>query len=272
MNRLEGKVAIVTGGAGGIGRAAALAMAAEGARVVIGDISADGAEEAAAAIQELGGAAIARSVDVSIRADVEALTSAAEAAYGVPSIAFCCAGTTTAGGQTGLLELTDAEWDRVVDVNLRGTFLTSQVLARRLVAAGEGGSIITVSSIGAERPMFGAPAYHTTKAAVSGLTRALAVNLAHHGIRANGIAPGYIATPMLLSLLDEEREELLRSRVPMARLGQPDDLAGALVFLASDESAYVTGHILHVDGGAFVMGWTPAQSPDRAPTDQEAPA
>jgi NAD(P)-dependent dehydrogenase (short-subunit alcohol dehydrogenase family) len=155
----------------------------------------------------------------------------------------------------------------VVDVNLRGTFVTSQVVAQRLVAIGEGGSILTVSSIGAQRPMFGAPAYHTTKAGVSGLTRALAVNLAHHGIRVNAIAPGYIATPMMLALLDDEREATLLSRVPMHRLGVPDDLVGAAVFLASDESAYVTGHILHVDGGAFVLGWTPAQSSPHLPDE-----
>lgn len=272
MNRLEGKVAIVTGGARGIGRAVAEAMAAEGASVVIGDLSADGAEEAAAAILGAGGSAVGRSVDVSVRAEVEALADVAEAAFGVASVAFCSAGITTAGGPMGLLELTDEEWDRVVGVNLRGTFLTSQVVAQRLVAAGEGGAIITVSSIGAQRPMFGAPAYHTTKAAIVGLTRALAVNLAHHGIRANGIAPGYIATQMMLDLLDEEREATLLSRVPMARFGAPADLVGTAIFLASDESAYVTGQILHVDGGALVLGWTPAQSPSGPPIGLEGRA
>jgi NAD(P)-dependent dehydrogenase (short-subunit alcohol dehydrogenase family) len=221
----------------------------------------------AATIKAHGGSAIAQSVDVSVRAEVEALVSAAESAFGVASIAFCSAGITTAGGPPGLLELTDTEWDRVFDVNLRGTFLTGQVVARRLIAAGEPGSIITVSSIGAERPMYGAPAYHTTKAAVAGLTRAFAVNLAHRGIRANCLAPGYIATRLLLDLLDEERKATLLSRVPMARLGVPADIAGAAVFFASDESAYITGQVLHIDGGAVGMGWTPALQLDETSVD-----
>lgn len=260
MTRLAGKVAIVTGGAGGIGRAVCEAMAAEGASVVVADISREGAEAVAAAIQELGGAAVGCAADVSDRSDVERVVAAAESSFGVPSIVFHSAGITSAGGPTGFLELADADWDRIMSVNLRGTFLVSQVVARRLVAAGAGGSIITVSSIGAQRPMFGSPAYHTTKAGVSGLTRAMAVNLAHHGIRANGIAPGYIATPMMRDVMSEDQESVLLSRVPMVRLGTPADLTGVAVFLASDESSYMTGQILGVDGGALVLGWTPAQS------------
>jgi NAD(P)-dependent dehydrogenase (short-subunit alcohol dehydrogenase family) len=261
MKRLEGKVAIVTGGAGAIGRTVCEAMAAEGASVVVADISIKGAEEIAAAIEELGGAAIGCGADVSDRAEVEALVAAAESSFGVPSVVFHSAGITNAGGPTGLLELSDADWGRIVDVNLRGTFLVSQVVARRLVAVGQGGSIITVSSIGAQRPMFGSPAYHATKAGVSGLTRALAVNLAHYGIRANGIAPGYIATQMMRDVMTEDQESVLLSRVPMVRFGTPADLIGVAVFLASDESSYITGQILGVDGGALVLGWTPAQSP-----------
>jgi glucose 1-dehydrogenase len=260
MKRLDGKVAIVTGGGGGIGRAVCEAMAAEGASVVVADVSSTAAEEVAGAIRELGGAAIACAADVSERIDVEALVAAAESTFAVPSIVFHSAGITGTGGPTGLLELGDSDWDRIVDVNLRGTFLVSQAVARRLVACGQGGSIITVSSIGAQRPMFGSPAYHTTKAGVSGLTRALAVNLAHHGIRANGLAPGYIATPMMRGVMSEDQESTLLSRVPMARLGVPADLTGAAVFLASDESSYITGQILGIDGGAAVLGWTPAQS------------
>jgi NAD(P)-dependent dehydrogenase (short-subunit alcohol dehydrogenase family) len=116
--------------------------------------------------------------------------------------------------------------------------------------------------------MFGSPAYHTTKAGVSGLTRALAVNLAHHGIRANGLAPGYIATPMMRGVMSEDQEATLLARVPMARLGVPADLTGAAVFLASDESCYITGQILGIDGGAAVLGWTPAQSSATAIADR----
>lgn len=252
-------MAIVTGGGRGIGQAVAEGLAKEGSSVVIGDISVEGAQQVAEGICSQGGAAIGRKADVSVRTDVEALADEAESAYGVASIAFCSAGITTAGGEMGLLEIDDDEWHRVLDVNLRGTFLTSQIVARRLIAAGTGGSIITVSSIGAQRPMFGAPAYHTTKAGVSGLTRALAINLAPFGIRANGIAPGYISTPMMLELLDDEREVAMLNRVPMRRLGQPQDLVGAVVFLASEESAYMTGQILSIDGGASILGWTSAE-------------
>jgi NAD(P)-dependent dehydrogenase (short-subunit alcohol dehydrogenase family) len=269
MTRLAGKVAIVTGGAGGIGRAVCEAMAAEGASVVVADISGEGAEAVAAAIRELGGAAIGCAADVSDRADVERVVAAAEASFAVPSIIFHSAGITSAGGPTGFLDLADADWDRIMSVNLRGTFLVSQVAARRLVAAGEAGSIITVSSIGAERPMFGSPAYHTTKAGVSGLTRALAVNLAHHGIRANGIAPGYIATPMMRDVMSDDQEATLLSRVPMARLGVPSDLTAAALFLASDDSRYITGQILGVDGGALVLGWTPAHTPTSVVTNRD---
>jgi NAD(P)-dependent dehydrogenase (short-subunit alcohol dehydrogenase family) len=259
VKRLEGRVAIVTGGGRGIGQAVAEGLAGEGASVVIGDISPERASQVAEGIRARGGAAIGRNADVSVRADVEALADTAESAFGVASVAFCSAGITTAGGEMGLLDLTDDEWQRVLDVNLRGTFLTSQTVARRMIAASGRGSIITVSSIGAQRPMFGAPAYHTTKAGVSGLTRALAINLAPYGIRANGLAPGYISTPMMLELLDAEREVAMLNRVPMRRLGDPQDLVGAVVFLASEESAYMTGQILAIDGGASILGWTPAE-------------
>ena len=194
--RLAGKVAVVTGGGRGIGRAIAEAMSAEGASLVIGDVSSESAEEAAAAICAQGGSAVAVTVDVAVRAEVEGLADAAEQAFGTPTVVFCSAGITSGGGPMTFLELSDHEWDRVVDVNLRGTFLVSQIIARRMVAAKLGGSIITVSSIGASTDVR-RTAYHTSKAAISGLTRALAVNLAHFGIRANGLAPGYIMTDMM---------------------------------------------------------------------------
>ncbi len=259
MTRLAGKVALVTGGGRGIGLAVAKTFAQEGASVAVADISGDSAHHAAAEIRDTGGRASGYPVDVSVRSDLEALVDDLAGEFGIPSIAFCSAGITTAGGDTEFLALTDDEWERIMAVNVRGTFLTAQVVARQLVAANSPGSLITMSSIGADRPMYGSPAYHTSKAAVAGLTRALAVNLAHHGIRANTIAPGYISTPMLLDLLTEERKTTLLSRVPAGRLGSTDDLTGAAVFLASNDSGYISGQTLHIDGGAFVQGWTPGQ-------------
>jgi len=259
MTRLDGKIAIVTGGGRGIGLAVAKAFSLEGASVAVADISGDSAQAAAEEIRASGGRASAHRADVSVRGDLESLVDRLADEVGIPSIAFCSAGITTAGGDTEFLALTDDEWERIMAVNVRGTFLTAQVVARHLVAAGAPGSLITMSSIGADRPMYGSPAYHTSKAAVAGLTRALAVNLAHHGIRANTIAPGYISTPMLQDLLTEERETILLSRVPAGRLGSTDDLTGAAVFLASDDSDYISGETLHIDGGAFVQGWTPGQ-------------
>ena len=189
--RLQDKVAVVTGGAGGIGWIVAKALAAEGASVVLGDISKAGAARAAAAICEQGGSALGRRVDVSVRQEVEALADAsAEAEFGVASVAFCSAGITTAGGDTNLLELTDEEWDRVMDVNLRGTFLTSQVVARRLVAQScRDRSSPSRASARSARCWVRRPITRA-RPGVSGFTRALAINLAPYGIQAQRKSAG----------------------------------------------------------------------------------
>jgi NAD(P)-dependent dehydrogenase (short-subunit alcohol dehydrogenase family) len=260
VNRLADRVCVVTGGARGIGRAIAEAMAAEGGSVVIGDTSLDGGEAAAEAIRSAGGAAVAVAADVSEREQVEELVACAEREFGLPSVLVCSAGIITAGGETTLLELSDGEWGRVLDVNVRGVFLSAQIVARRLVAAGKPGAIVTLTSIGAERLMFGYPAYHTAKAAVTGLTRALAVNLAPHGIRANAIAPGHILTELTRPFLEGDALRTVLDRIPQRRLGTPEDVAAAAVYLASDESAYVTGEVLHLDGGELVLGWQAAHA------------
>jgi glucose 1-dehydrogenase len=255
--RLEGKVAVVTGGARGIGRAIAEGMAREGAATVVADkvlVEADGE----------GAIADAYQVDVSVRSEVEGLVDEVATRHGPPTVLVCCAGIISVAEPQGVLELTDAEWDGIINVNLRGTFLCAQAVARRLVAEGRPGSIITVSSIGASRPALGAPAYHASKGGVVGLTRALAVNLAPHGIRANCLAPGYVLTDMTRDGL-EETEKLVVDRIPLRRMGDPEDLAPAAIYFASDESAYVTGQVHFVDGGALVLGWTPAAAGPAAP-------
>jgi NAD(P)-dependent dehydrogenase (short-subunit alcohol dehydrogenase family) len=257
MDRLEGKVAIVTGGARGIGRAAAEAMAAEGAAVVIADMSGELAAEVAAEIEASGGRALGRGADVTSRADVEALADAAEAAFGTATVVLCSAGIVNEASDP--LELSEEEWTRVLTVNATGTFLANQVCAQRMVAAGVGGSIVNVSSIGAEQPSRGAPSYHASKGAVVGLTRSLAVSLAIHGIRVNAIAPGYIETRMMGDLADHaDLMGQLLDRIPAGRVGTAEDLAGAVVFLASDEASFMTGQVMLVDGGASVLGWSDA--------------
>ncbi|HEY6762957.1 MAG TPA: SDR family NAD(P)-dependent oxidoreductase [Baekduia sp.] len=270
MHRLDGKVAVVTGGAGGIGRGVAEAMAAEGAQVVIGDLSPEASEEVAAGIEAAGGHAIGRVVDVTDRASVEALVADAERVYGVPNVLFTSAGIAGAGGQLGFLEIDDDTFLKVMDVNVHGTFLVAQVVARRLVAAEKPGSIITVASTGASRPMVGAPAYHTSKGAIVSMTRALAVNLAQYGIRTNAVAPGFTMSEMMKPLLEnEERHRQLLGRISLSRFGSPADIGHAAVFLASDESSYITGEVLHVDGGVVVHGWLPSSAPLRHTVEGE---
>jgi NAD(P)-dependent dehydrogenase (short-subunit alcohol dehydrogenase family) len=259
VRRLEGKTAIVTGAARGIGRAIAEAMANEGACVVLADRDSEEAKRVAAAIGGGDGQALALPVDVALRDDVEAMVATTAETFGPPEVLVTCAGILAVRELQGLLELTDDEWNGVLDVNLRGTFLCAQAVARLLVAHGRPGSIATVSSVGATRPSDGAPAYHASKGGVEGLTRSLAVNLGPHGIRVNAIAPGYIATDMTRDGLDDIGTwTAIHSRIPLGYMGDAAALAGAAVYLASDESAYVTGQTLAVDGGALVLGWSPA--------------
>jgi NAD(P)-dependent dehydrogenase (short-subunit alcohol dehydrogenase family) len=258
VRRLESKTAIVTGAARGIGRAIAEALAREGACLVLADRNHEEAKRVAAAIGGRG-PALALPVDVAVREDVEAMVADTAEAFGPPDVLVTCAGILGVRELQGLLELTDNEWDGVLDVNLRGTFLCAQAFARTVVAQGRSGSIVTVSSIGATRPTDGAPAYHASKGGVEALTRSLAVNLAPHGIRVNAIAPGYIVTDMTRQGLDDIGTwTAIHNRIPLGRMGHATDLAGAAVYLASEEAAYVTGHVLAVDGGALVLGWTPA--------------
>ena len=246
--RLEGRNAIVTGTGSGIGRAIALSFAREGAGVVAADLDAGAADRMAGEIVAAGGLAVGVRVDVAERASNEALLAAALAEFGRVHILANNAGVS---GRVHFLEMTEEEWDRVLNVNLRGQFLCGQVVARQMAAIG-GGSIINTSSQlaeGAANP--NSSHYLASKGGSRMLTRAMAVDLAPHGIRVNALTPGLTVTNLTRDRLaaDPAWRDWALGRIPLGRLGEPDDLVGAAVFLASDESRYMTGASLVVDGG-----------------------
>lgn len=248
--RLEGKVALITGAGSGIGRAAAIRFAAEGARVVASDISEASAAETAAQIGEAGGKATAVGGDVVSSADAQAMVQASIDAYGKLDVLMNSAGVS--GRVDGATH--EDVWDKVMDVNLKGTYLVSWHAAPQMEAAG-GGSIINIGSI---MSLVGYPVgmgggfnpYNASKGGVLQFTRNLAVDLASKRIRVNCICPGYVETNMTRALTeDPDSYEFLKARHPIGRLGKPSDIANAALFLASDEAAFVTGAPLIVDGG-----------------------
>ncbi len=248
--RLEGKIAIVTGGARGIGLAIMRALVREGAAVVIADVNRDGAQTAAAGIQEQGGRAVSIVVDVADPTSVADMVSAAKDAFGRIDILVNNAGI---GGNTPFLETSLDEWNRIISINLTGAFLVAQAVAREMVGNG-GGKIINIASLSGQRGGNGRAAYGSAKAGLELLTKVMAVELAQHGINVNNIAPGAIDTEMAKFAHDEATRAAYNYLIPMGRYGTPDEIADAAVFLCSDESRYVHGHTLNVDGGFRAAG------------------
>jgi len=245
--RLQGKVAIVTGAGSGNGRGIALRLAEEGARVVVADVNEPGARETAVLIEAAGGQALVVRADVSRREQVEAMVEAALSRFGQLDILVNNAGVETL---IPFLELPEAEWDRVLAVNLKGPFLCSQAVSREMVKAGRGGKIVNIASINSAIALANQAHYVSSKGGLLMLTRAMAVDLAPYNINVNAVGPGVIETAMTVnSLSNPARVEMFMSRIPLKRIGQPRDIANAVLFLASDEADYVTGTILYVDGG-----------------------
>lgn len=242
---LRGRRALVTGAARGLGAATATAFAEAGARVVLVDRL---ERELAATAAAIGGAATSISGDLVDRTALPALLDRSEAAAGGPiDVVVHSAGLQH---REPAVEFDPGAWDRVLAVNLSAPFLLSQEIARRQVEAGIPGSHIVIGSIASRIAIRNVAAYDATKAAVLGLVRGLALEWAEHGIRVNGIGPGYVFTELTRTLLDDpEQSRRIVGRTPLGRLGRPEEVAAAAVYLASDAAAFVTGHLLPVDGG-----------------------
>jgi len=251
MARLEGKVALVAGAGGGIGGAGAAGLASEGASVVSADIDAAAAEAVAARIRAGGGRATSTALDVRDREAVDAVVAITVRAFGRLDVLLDCAGVSHGGT---FLDLEHGEWERVIAVNLTGMFHLGQAAARQMVRQGGGGSIINVTSQLAEVARPERAAYVASKGGGRSLTHAMALDLAAHGIRVNAIAPGPTLTGLTrASYADPERRRATIAQIPLGRLGDPQDLIGAILFLASDESIWATGSTITVDGGYNAM-------------------
>jgi NAD(P)-dependent dehydrogenase (short-subunit alcohol dehydrogenase family) len=255
MNRdLEGKTIIVTGGSSGIGRAAALACSVAGARVVVADIDAAGAETTVSAIAQVGGDAIFVATNVADEEQVEALVAAALSQYGRLDGAFNNAGVS----QTNVLlhELTAAQWRRVQSVNFDGVFFCMKHEIRAMLQTG-GGAIVNTSSTLGRVAMRSAADYCGSKAGVLGLTKGAAVDYGDRHIRVNAVLPGAVDTPMVQALVSDPQFadliEKIRASHPLGRIGVPEEIAAAVVWLLSDKASFVTGTELAVDGGFLAV-------------------
>ncbi len=244
---LAEKVAIITGASSGLGRHFAVALARAGAKVALGARRVDRLQEVVAEIEGFDGRALAVALDVTDGDSVREAVAAAETELGPISILVNNAGVS--GGAKRALEVEEAEWLRVIDVNLNGVWRMAQEVAKHMVRLGHGGSIINIASMLGLAAVPYIPAYCASKAAVVNLTRALALELAQHDIRVNAIAPGYFESEMTHDFLGSAEGRSMIDQIPQRRSGNPAELDGALMLLASDASSYMTGSVITVDGG-----------------------
>ena len=261
--RFAGKVALITGAGGALGRASALRFAREGARVAIADIDLESAQAVAA---EIGADAIALRADVTRAQDCETMVQATRDSFGRLDVFFANAGV--GGARREFVDLPMDEWDRVIGVNLRGMVLSCKAAVPALIDAGGGSIVLMGSSTGGWDTILGSGPYMTSKEAVNALARSLALELARYRIRVNAVCPGIIQTPLSFRQATDDPAAWEKffarfaRRIPLRRVGQPQDVAAAVAFLASDDARHITGASLLIDGGQTLQSWS--NSPDTA--------
>jgi 3-oxoacyl-[acyl-carrier protein] reductase len=245
--RLQHKVSIITGGGQGIGRATSVKFAQEGSRVAVCDINRAPADETAAAIRDAGGDALAFEVDVTDKASIARMVEAVMAAWGRIDTLVNNAGIVQ---DARLAKMTDEQFERVIDVNLKGVYNCTKAVVDIMLAQNSG-CILNASSIVGLHGNFGQTNYAATKFAVIGMVKTWARELGSKGIRANAICPGFIETPILASM-PEKVLNMIRDKVPMGRLGRPEEIANTYAWLASDEASYINGAVIEVSGGVTI--------------------
>jgi glucose 1-dehydrogenase len=252
---LEDRVIVVTGAAQGIGEACVRVLAADGAAVALWDVDDTRAAALAAELTAAGVRNVHRRCNVALKADVDAALAATVAALGRIDGLVNNAGIFKAAP---FLDITEADWDAVLDVNLKGSFLVGQAVARQMAAQGDGGAIVNMSSVNGRLTIPSIASYNASKGGIDQLTRVMALALADQKIRVNGVAPGTIATELAAKavLTSEEAKERIMSRTPMKRLGEPDEIASVVAFLLSDAASYMTGETVLVDGGRMTLNYT----------------
>ena len=245
---LEGRVALVTGSGRGIGRAIALKLARCGASLIVNDLESAGPAQVVEEIRALGGKATAILGDISLPDQASQIIEGSVSAYGRLDILVNNAGITRDGL---ILRMSDADWDQVLSINLKGAFLCTKAALRHMVRQ-RWGRIISIASVVGLMGNAGQANYASAKAGLIALTKTVAREVASRGITANAIAPGFIDTEMTRRLQDSVRQQIA-SQIPLGRFGSPEDVANAVAFLASEEAGYITGHVLHVDGGLVMV-------------------
>lgn len=249
---LEGKIALITGGSSGIGRATALAFARRGGKVVIADVDIKGGEETVRMIKEMRGEALFVKTDVSKAAEVEAVINKAVKTYGRLDCAHNNAGIGTLGARPFTAECTEENWDRIISINLKGVWLCMKYEIPQMLKQG-GGAIVNTSSVAGLVGLAGASTYAASKHGVIGLTKTAALEYAPKGIRINAVCPGLIHTP-LIERISSKGPDFEKARLgPIGRMGTPEEVAEAVVWLCSEAASFVTGHAMAVDGGKVAM-------------------